>query len=165
MRPLRLFAALWGVLLTLASSTAACSSTSATSTCATANPEPINPDLHHVFQGTPEPVYTTDPPTSGPHTPGALPTGALDHPLARPAQVGALEAGDVLLQYRDLSADELRSLTDLVTDKVVVAPNSSLPDRVVATAWLFKQTCSGVDAAALRGFIRTRVGHGPGGDG
>ena len=165
MRPLRLFAALWGVLLVLAASATACSSTSAASACAAAKPEAINPDLHHVFAGAPEPTYTTDPPTSGPHTPGALPTGALTHPLARPAQVGILEAGVVLLQYRDLSAAELQSLTDLITDKVVVAPNSSLPDRVVATAWLFKQTCSGVDAAALKGFIRTRVGHGPGSDG
>jgi hypothetical protein len=52
-----------------------------------------------------------------------------------------------------------------VTDNVVVAPNTSLPDRVVATAWLSKQTCSGVDTAALRGFIRARAGHGPGADG
>jgi len=165
MRPLRRFAALWGVLLALASATVACSGTSTASACSAAKPEPINPDLRHLLPGAPEPTYTTDPPTSGPHAPGALPSGALTQPLARPAQVGALEAGAVLLQYRDLSAAELRSLTDLITDKVIVAPNPSLPDRVVATAWLFKQTCSGVDAAALRGFIRTRVGHGPGSDG
>lgn len=165
MGPLRRFAAVWGVLLALASATSACGGTSAATSCSAAKPEPINPDLRHLLPGAPEPTYTTDPPTSGPHTPGALPTGALTRPLARPAQVGALEAGVVLLQYRDLSNDELRSLTDLVTDKVVVAPNTTLPDRVVATAWLFKQTCSGVDTAALRGFIRTRVGHGPGSDG
>jgi hypothetical protein len=135
------------------------------STCSSAKAEPINPDLHHVLAGGSEPVYSTDPPTSGAHAPGSVPKGTLDHALSRPSQVGALEAGVVLLQYRDLSADEMRALRDLVTDNVVVAPNPSLPDRVVATAWLFKQTCSGVDTAALRGFIRTRVGHGPGADG
>ena len=51
-----------------------------------------------------EPQYTTDPPTSGPHTPGALPGGVLTQPLARPSQVGALEAGLVLIQYRDLDS-------------------------------------------------------------
>jgi len=74
-------------------------------------------------------------------------------------------AGSYSPPYRDLSADELKKLSDLAADKVVVAPNPSLPDRVVATAWLNKQSCSGVDAGALRGFIRTRAGHGPGTDG
>ena len=118
-----------------------------------------------MIAGGAEPTYTTDPPTSGPHAPGALPKGVLTEPLSRPSQVGALEAGLVLLQYRDLSADETHSLTALVTDNVVVAPNASLSDHVVATAWLFKQTCSGVDTAALRGFIRTHAGRGPGTDG
>jgi hypothetical protein len=153
------------VIVLLAVPLAACSGGGSSSSCSSAKPEPINPDLRHVITGGPDPVYTTDPPTSGAHTPGATPKGVLDHPLSRPSQVGALEAGIVLLQYRDLSADEQRSLAGLVTDNVVVAPNASLPARVVATAWLFKQTCSGVDAAALRGFIRTRAGHGPGTDG
>jgi hypothetical protein len=153
------------VVVVLAAPLAACGGSGSSATCSSSKPEPINPDLHHVFTGGAEPVYTTDPPTSGPHAPGATPQGVLDHGLSRPAQVGALEAGVVLLQYRDLSAGELRSLSGLVTDNVVVAPNTSLPDRVVATAWLSKQTCSGVDTAALRGFIRARAGHGPGADG
>jgi drug/metabolite transporter (DMT)-like permease len=153
------------VLVLLAAPLAACGGGGSSASCSSAKPEPINPDLRHVFTGGAEPVYTTDPPTSGPHTPGAKLQGALTQPLSRPSQVGALEQGDVLLQYRDLSADEIRSLTELVADNVVVAPNASLPDRVVATAWLFKQTCSGVDTPTLRGFIRSRAGHGPGTDG
>ncbi|MEY2461623.1 MAG: hypothetical protein QOG30_3453 [Acidimicrobiaceae bacterium] len=153
------------VVVLLAAPLAACGGGGSSASCSSATPEQINTDLHHVIAGGDEPVYATDPPTSGPHTPGAAPQGVLDHPLSRPSQVGALEAGIVLLQYRDLSPDEIRSLGQLATDKVVVLPNASLPDRVVATAWLFKQTCSGVDTAALRGFIRTRAGHGPGNDG
>ncbi|MEY2421755.1 MAG: hypothetical protein QOI95_1822 [Acidimicrobiaceae bacterium] len=153
------------VVILLALPLAACGGSGSTAACTSAKTEAINPDLHHVFTGGVEPVYTTDPPTSGPHSPGALPQGTLDHPLSRPSQVGALEAGVVLLQYRDLSVDEIRSLSDLVADNVVVAPNASLPDRVVATAWLTKQTCSSVDAATLRGFIRAHAGHGPGVDG
>jgi len=137
----------------------------ASGTCRDPVQEQINPAANHILPGGTEPEYTTDPPTSGPHTPGAIPKGVLATPLARPSQVGALESGAVLLQYRDLSDDELRQLSDLVSDNVVVAPNPALPDRVVATAWLFKQTCGGVDATALRGFIRTHAGKGPGIDG
>src|SRR5581483_9060656 len=121
--------------------------------CSKVTTEPLNPDVRHVFAGGPEPRYTTDPPTSGPHTPGALPGGVLDTPLSRPNQVGALEAGLVLLQYRDLNPGELDELRGLASNQVVVAPNPTLPDRVVATAWLTKQTCSAVDVTALRGFI------------
>jgi hypothetical protein len=89
----------------------------------------------------------------------------LTTPLSRPVQVGALEAGVVLLQYRDLDPNKVQTLAELVTDNVVVAPNANLPDRVVATAWLTKQICSDVDTATLRGFIRQHVGQGPGADG
>jgi drug/metabolite transporter (DMT)-like permease len=154
------------VMLLLVLPLAACGGgDGATASCQPAHSEPLNPALNHVLGTGPEPAYTTDPPTSGPHTPGALPKGALTQPLSRPAQVGALEGGEVLLQYRDLSTSELDALTKLITDNVVVAPNPSLPDQVVATAWLYKQTCAGVDTTVLRGFIRTRVGHGPGVDG
>lgn len=153
------------VIALLAVPLVACSGGGSQSSCQPAHSEPLNPSLNHVLAGAPEPAYTTDPPTSGPHSPGAPVQGVLNEPLSRPLQVGALEGGDVLLQYRDLSPDELKKLSDLVSDKVVVVPNQSLPDRVVATAWLFKQTCSGVDAEALRGFIRTHAGHGPGTDG
>jgi drug/metabolite transporter (DMT)-like permease len=142
----------------------ACTS-STTTTCAKAHTEPLDPSLNHVIAGATEPQYTTDPPTSGPHTPGALPGGVLSKPLARPSQVGALEAGLVLIQYRDLSGEQVTSLAELAGDKVVVAPNPSLPDRVVATAWLNKQTCSSVDLAELRGFVRNHQGRGPGADG
>ncbi|HEV3225489.1 MAG TPA: EamA family transporter [Acidimicrobiales bacterium] len=158
-------AALLLVLVVLVTPLVACGGGTSSASCSAARPEALNPALNHVFAGAPEPTYTTDPPTSGPHTPGALPAGVLTTPLSRPNQVGALEGGVVLLQYRNLSGGEVADLSQLVTGKVVVAPNPSLPDRVVATAWLFKQTCSGVDAAELRGFIRTHVGRGPGTDG
>jgi hypothetical protein len=89
----------------------------------------------------------------------------LSAPLSRPEQVGALEGGVVLIQHGDISAGEAAQLASLAGDKVVVAPNSALPARVVATAWLFMQTCSSVDLAELRGFVRTHSGHGPGVDG
>lgn len=144
-----------------------CGSGDAPSVCRPAVREALDTSLSHVLvqPGAPEPRYLTDPPTSGPHAPGLPPTGVISRSLSRPAQVGALEGGVVLLQHRDLSADELRQLSELAGPQVVVAPNPDLPDRLVATAWLFKQTCSGVDLGVLRSFAAEHQGKGPGTDG
>ncbi len=127
--------------------------------------EPLNPQLSHALPGAPEPHYLTDPPTSGPHLPGATSARVRTEPLSRPAQVGVLEAGQVLLQYRDLDTAELARLTALSGPTAVVAPNPTLPDRVVATAWLHKLRCDGVDETALRAFGADHAGNGPGSDG
>jgi len=149
------------VLLPLTS----CSSGGGRSLCSPATTEALDPDLRHLLPGGAEPTYPTDPPTSGPHTPGAALKGVLTEPLSRPAQVAVLEGGTVLIQHDPaLSAADRELLRPLAGDQVVIAPNPALPARVVATAWLAKQTCSGVDDVALRGFIRTHAGHGPGTD-
>ena len=132
--------------------------------CQPVHREALDPNEAHVLPGAAEPTYRTDPPTSGPHTPAETPTGVLAAPLARPRQVGALEAGAVLFQYRDLSTDEQRALEALAGGLVVVAPNPDLPDKVVATAWLYKQVCSAVDTTALQDFAAAHQNHGPGTD-
>jgi hypothetical protein len=106
--------------------------------------------------------YTSDPPTSGPHQPGPPIAGVADDPITRPIQVGILERGDVLIQHApDLPAEDLDALRELAGEHVVVAPNPDLPEPVVATAWVYKRTCSAVDLAALQDFMDERVGKGP----
>jgi Protein of unknown function (DUF3105) len=119
----------------------------------------------HVLSG-PEPQYTSDPPTSGPHEPAPILSGVRDEPLPRPNQVGHLEAGGVLLQYGpDLDPAELADLEGLAGEGVVVVPNEDLPAPVVATAWLVKQSCATVDTAAIGRFVDDHLGGGPGSDG
>jgi hypothetical protein len=85
-----------------------------------------------------------------------------DQPIPRPAQIGVLERGDVLIQHDpDLSADQRVDLEALGTTGVVIAPNPDLPFPVVATAWTYKLTCDEVDIVALREFIDERLGQGP----
>jgi len=132
--------------------------------CQRVQREALAPNGRHVLPGARAPTYRPDPPTSGPHEPGTPLTGVLTAPVSRPRQVGALEGGGVLLQYRDLTPEQQRDLEGLASDKVAVAPNPSLPDRVVATAWLYKQICSTVDTSALRTFVDQHVGGGPGTD-
>lgn len=135
--------------------------------CEPARREALDPaSANHVLAGSAdEPDYRTDPPTSGPHAPAPPRSGVLEEPLTRPEQVGSLEAGGVLLQHHDLSEEELADLSSLAGDRVAVVPNPDLPDRVVATAWLFKQACDDVDVDALQRFVDDHLGQAPGSDG
>ncbi len=82
--------------------------------------------------------------------------------MPEPVQVALLEGGEVLVQYRDLDAGERRDVEALARrlSRLTVAPNPDLPDRVVATAWTYKQTCDGVDTDALARFVRSHAGKG-----
>lgn len=115
----------------------------------------------HLLPGAPEPDYLTDPPTSGPHLSGRPPEGAVAEPLDRPTQVLILEEGGVLIQHRGLDESDVAGLATLAGENVVVAPNAELPAPVVATAWLAKRTCDGLDVEALGQFIDENLGRGP----
>lgn len=116
----------------------------------------------HLLPGAPEPDYLVDPPTSGPHRVGPVPTGVQPAPLDRPAQVQVLEAGSVLVQHEGLAEDDRQRLEALADEGVVVAPGDGLPAPVVATAWGAKQTCDTVDEGELEEFAANHLGGGPG---
>lgn len=124
--------------------------------------EELDPNLTHLVVGAPEPSFLTDPPTSGPHVVGNVPSGLVDRPLRGSEQVALLEEGHVLVQYRDLAPADVATLEGLVGDDVTVAPNPRLPGRVVATAWTVKQVCDDVDVDVLAAFVDVNVGRGPG---
>jgi hypothetical protein len=152
----------------LAPAAVACGSGGGTAAgCGRTKREPLDKGfLIHVLGSAHDVDYQTDPPTSGPHQPTPEISGVQADPLPKPVQVGLLEDGTVLLQHRpDLAEGPLADLEALAGDHVVVAPNPDLPDEVVATAWLYKRTCSEVDVDALREFVDARAGKGPGGDG
>ncbi len=96
-------------------------------------------------------------PTSGPHR-GVAPEGGLrDAPVDELDQVAFLEAGGVVVQVHARSVpDELAALAG---PDVLVAPGRpELSDRVVATAWTWRLSCTAVDVEPLRAFIVERVG-------
>ena len=118
----------------------------------------------HVLPGQPEPSYLSDPPTSGPHAPLTSVPPVFGTPLPKPTQVGILERGMVLVQYRpDLAPAERQRLLDLSGGPVTVAPNPQLDRPVVASAWLYLLRCDAVDTGALADFIATRTGEAPAG--
>ena len=156
-----------GCALLLAAVAAACgdSGPAATTACGSIRREALDPNyLVHVLPGATGVRYLTDPPTSGAHQPAPQLAPVQRRPLPRPVQVGVLEGGRVLLQYRDVPPADVAQLEKLSGPQVVVAPNPDLrpAGRVTATAWTYKRSCRSVDPAALREFIGQRAGKGPG---
>lgn len=127
--------------------------------------EDIDPlSVQHVL-GAAEPTYLTDPPTSGPHASGPAVVGLFEEPISRPAQVRALEAGGVVVQYMAPLTDiDLRTLLDNNNVVIAIAPAENLPAPVVATAWTWKLACDDANLDAIRSFIARRPGDAPGDD-
>jgi hypothetical protein len=122
--------------------------------CGEPIPEALDPNSgRHLLPGQPEPAYLSDPPTSGPHRSGSHPTGVLPDPIEKPVQVAMLEAGQVIIQHKDLDKTDFDRVTALATEHVSVAPAAVLPGKIVATAWQVKLICTNVDADALRSFV------------
>lgn len=117
----------------------------------------------HVLPGAPTPSYAALPPTSGAHQPGPTIKGPVHEPISPPLQVGVLEEGRVLIQYHGISDTEVKRLEALNSPTVVVAPAAILSDghKVVATAWVTRQSCSRVDIEAMQHFAEQHAGHGP----
>ncbi|HVX17849.1 MAG TPA: DUF3105 domain-containing protein [Acidimicrobiales bacterium] len=135
----------------------------ATAACGPVQREVLDPrSIQHVLPNAPTPTYLTDPPTSGPHQPSPPIHGVQTSAIPKPVQVGLLEGGNVLVQYRALSDRSLTTVRSLAGTKVVVAPNPDLRDgRVVLTSWLYKQTCSSVDVRAAHRFVSEHANRGP----
>ena len=115
--------------------------------------------LQHVFPGAPPPAFTSEQPTSGPHSPVER-AGIQSEPLSPVVQVALLEEGSILLQHQGLDDAALTRLEALAGPEVIVAPGRDLPNAVVATAWTVKLRCDGVEDKALRSFIDRFEGKG-----
>lgn len=93
----------------------------------------------HLAEGEASPVYNSDPPTSGDHSPSAAQCGIYTEPIPDILQVHNLEHGAVVIQYQpDLSSEEISALEDFARTKdshIVVAPREGLSAPVVVTSW------------------------------
>lgn len=134
-----------GLVAALAATLVACGSDvpRESTLCGALAIEDLDPlSVQHVLPGA-EVTYLSSPPTSGPHIGGPAPSGALDEQLAEMMQVTILEGGRTLVQYQpDLAAADIEELRALGSLRIVVAPNSTLDSRVVATRWRARLTCS-----------------------
>ncbi|MEI7592671.1 MAG: DUF3105 domain-containing protein [Actinomycetes bacterium] len=130
--------------------------------CDAAVSEPLDPNsVLRLLPNSARPAYTTNPPTSGASQLGAQTQNPSSVELTGPIQVGLLAEGNVLVQYKNLSADEVAQLTQLATDTVHVAPNESIDTPVAITAWLQRQSCRSVDTEEIAKFVTRYSERGP----
>ena len=110
--------------------------------------------LRHVLPGGAPQKYLSDPPTSGAHQPGTNFVGVVTTPISPPQQLAVLEGGQILIQYRDISETDRLTLNGFAGANVVVAPNTTMPGKIILTAWRTKVTCKMPDEAPIRAFIQ-----------
>ena len=128
--------------------------------CSAVERPPVQAGEHLIGDRAPPVPYNSSPPTSGWHASGAFAIAVqpADEPLPEPTQVSVLEAGGVVVTYRDLTdADRARLEDHARTDyagRVAVTPYDQLePGDVAFTAWGTLQRCDGLDLSALDAFV------------
>ena len=142
----------------------ACSDDEASGPCEQPEHQRAQLPASHVRPGQPEPSYLSDPPTSGPHAPITSVPPVFAEPVPKPTQVGILERGMVLVQYRPAEpgvGGDRDHPTGQVKELLAFGCRQVRP--VVASAWLYLLRCAAVDTGALRDFIDTRTSEAPGG--
>ena len=106
--------------------------------------------------------YTSDPPTSGPHSGGSPAWGIYDQPIPRILQIHGLEEGAVLVQYNCTGCDDLvRKLKDIVLryrDKAILAPYPGMKTRIALTAWSYIDAFDQLDEPRILRFIEAHRG-------
>lgn len=128
--------------------------------CSSVDEPPQQSGSHLIGDREPPVPYSSTPPTSGWHASGAftIDVRGSDDPLSEPMQVSVLEAGGVVVTYRDLPEAERAMLEEHVRQhhdgRVAVTPYPELdPGQVAFTAWGTLQRCAGLDLAALDAFV------------
>jgi hypothetical protein len=132
--------------------------------------EPMQDRIH--LQPGKRPVYTSYPPTSGPHDAVPLPAGWLSAPLTEdPAGAGtnswaravhSLEHGYVVVLRGSLPKQDTERLQALVTGrpKVIVAPDPRTGAGVTLLAWTVRVHCDELVPSSVQSFLARHVAGG-----
>ncbi len=134
---------------------------------------PIMANRTHIPSLSLSPVqYSTNPPTSGPHTNTEIPTWKVySQPITKELAVHGLEDGGVIINYKPdvdkASVDKLASIatsyhgsSDSSRRHVVLAPytDPALSNPIVLTSWGRIDRIDVLDEARIRRFIDEYVG-------
>ncbi len=131
---------------------------------------PVMAARQHLPADTVSPIeYSTDPPTSGPHTENQVPSWQVyTQPITKELTVHGLEDAGVIINYKpDLdqaSVDKLASIATSYIQRgggsghVVMAPYTGLSNPIVLTAWGRMDRLDILDEARIRRFVDEYVG-------
>ena len=124
-------------------------------------------DRQHITNATdPHAAYTTDPPTSGPHTDAVPAFQIYTEPVAKEQAVHGLEDGAVVINYRPgLDQPTLDKLSDLARlylgtpgkNRIIMYPYANLSHPIVLTTWGRIDRLDTLDEARIRRFIDAYV--------
>ncbi|MBI3989188.1 MAG: DUF3105 domain-containing protein [candidate division NC10 bacterium] len=117
---------------------------------------------YHLAPGELPPNYTTDPPTSGPHTPYLAKWGVHREPIPKEVQVHNLEDGGVIVHYNcpDGCPELVEKLEGIVKrfDRVILAPSPGMDKRIALTAWGKLDEFDNFDEERIVRFIKAYMG-------
>lgn len=111
--------------------------------------------------------YNSIPPTSGEHYDTPVRLGIYEESIPNEFQVHNLEHGHVLVQYRNLTEDQVNALEGVVSADprmVILAPYPDMDPVLALTSWGRIQTCDAWAAGILdvvRSFIRANRDRAP----
>jgi hypothetical protein len=125
--------------------------------------QPTNLGRGHIAAGEPA-NYATATPTSGPHAASSARCGIYSQQIPAEFAVHALEHGAVVIWYRHDLEDEvgaaLRDIVDDFDERVILSPNATMTEPIVATAWNRLKRYDSVEPE-IEEFITTYRGRGP----
>ena len=110
--------------------------------------------------------YSTDPPTSGPHTQAVPAFKVYTEPIAKESQVHGLEDGGVVINYQpDLdkaSVDKLAEIANLYIhtpgkENIIMSPYPGLSNPIVLTTWGRMDRLDTLDETRIRAFVDAYV--------
>ena len=115
--------------------------------------------------------YDSVPPAGGPHWSSPARWGPSTAQLPDERVVHNLEHGGVVIDYNNITGDDLARLTALVTTyprdkfgevKIVLQPYDKIaPGTIALTAWGWRQILTAYDERAVRAFIDAHINRGP----
>lgn len=108
--------------------------------------------------------YKTNPPTSGVHRGQTSPWGSYSEAPDHENLLHNLEHGGVIINYKDLSdeeIDELDAFADSFVDGVISIPNPEIDKPIALASWTNLQQCDELNTKAIEGFIDDRCNKGP----
>lgn len=113
-------------------------------------------------------AYADDAPVGGIHNPAWQNCGIYDEPVRVENVIHSLEHGAVWIAYRNLPADQVEILRELVREQrrtrreplIILAPKPDLKDPIVATAWRVQLRLDNATDERLARFV-SRYQRGP----
>lgn len=124
----------------------------------------------HVQPGDPTPIYSSDPPSSGPHDPNPAPVGFYDTAPSDVKLVHSLEHGDVIIWYDcskvpggdcDGLKDDIREVMHDMGDQHLIAVPRSMTTVLCLTSWGKLQRFDTFDVDGMKAFIYRNSNNAP----